>query len=103
MSPGLPAIKLGDKYTRPLLLIITREVKKLRLERQAGMNTSAAPTALPERGSAPQDSFWKILHPVVLKVSEPRFRAGHYADAVEVEGDQRGRSGHSKGQDGERT
>jgi uncharacterized protein (TIGR02391 family) len=67
-----------------LQLIVARETKKLRLERQAGTNTAAAPAASLQPDPAPQDSFWKILHPVVLKVSKTRFDAGHYADAVEA-------------------
>lgn len=78
--PGLPAIKLGDRYTRPLQLIIAREIKKLRLERDAG--TTPTPSRPPD--STPQDFFWKILHPVVLNVAKTRFEAGHYADAVEA-------------------
>lgn len=34
--------------------------------------------------SAELDSFWSLLHPLIVKVSSSRFLAGHYADAVEA-------------------
>jgi uncharacterized protein (TIGR02391 family) len=30
------------------------------------------------------DSFWSLLHPIIVKVASSRFIAGHYADAIEA-------------------
>jgi uncharacterized protein (TIGR02391 family) len=38
----------------------------------------------PVGDSTELDSFWSMLHPLVVKVSSSRFNAGHYADAVEA-------------------
>lgn len=40
--------------------------------------------AAPVDESTDLDSFWSLLHPIIVKVSSSRFIAGHYADAVEA-------------------
>jgi uncharacterized protein (TIGR02391 family) len=42
------------------------------------------PVRLPAIGDHGQDTFWSLLNPAVVGRAMPRFKAGHYADAVEA-------------------
>jgi uncharacterized protein (TIGR02391 family) len=60
---------------------------KDRIRNARGVGTAEAVTLAAEAFSIlppDMDEIWSLLHPAVSAIAEPRFAAGHYADAVEA-------------------